>query len=405
MEPRIKVLILIAGNLSRSPRPEKEATTLARAGYGVTVLHLSEGSVYDRLDADLAKAGGYETISLVLDSTPLMRHMRRLRRWLAVRAIAIGLEDVMALGPGRALLARARTHPADLIIVHNEIGLWAGRQLLRDGRRVAADIEDWHSEDLLEHDRHHRPLRLLRRVEGEILREAAYVSTTSQALRCALHQRYGGPMPEVITNSFPLQDRPRPQQPKREAPPAFFWFSQTIGPGRGLEGFFPVWARLSAPTRLVLLGEPQGGFADHLRALLPADLRQRLEFLGLVPPPQLPGVIAQHDIGLALEESSIPSRDGTITNKILQYLNAGLAIVATSTAGQREVLRTAPRAGLLLDNANHGTAIAQLNSWLQNRDQLRLVQQAARTAAEETYCWEREAPKFLHCVNQALAKA
>jgi len=46
--------------------------------------------------------------------------------------------------------------------------------------------------------------------------------------------------------------------------------------------------------------------------------------------------IAEHDIGFAGETPSIRSRDLTATNKILQYLLAGLAVVASDTAGQRE---------------------------------------------------------------------
>jgi len=52
--------------------------------------------------------------------------------------------------------------------------------------------------------------------------------------------------------------------------------------------------------------------------------------------------IAEHDIGFAGEMPHCRSRDLTVTNKILQYLLAGLAVVASGTAGQRrgnEILR------------------------------------------------------------------
>jgi glycosyltransferase involved in cell wall biosynthesis len=401
-EPKT-ILILTSGSLSRNPRPAKEAVTLARAGYRVAALHPSEGPPYDRLDAELAAGAGFQNEILELAVAPGVRLARRIRRWLAVRAVPFGLEDVAALGAGRALFARARALPADLTIVHNEIALWAGVQLLRQGRRVAADIEDWYSEDLLEQDRRHRPLRLLRQLEGAMLQAASYVSTTSEALSAALHHRYGGRKPAVITNSFPLQPEPRPAHAAGDGPPAFFWFSQTIGPGRGLEAFLPIWWELATPSRLVLLGEPTTGFPDHLRSLVPAALRSRLEFHDLVPPADLPRVIARHDIGLALEDSSIPSRDLTITNKILQYLNAGLAVVATPTAGQREVLAAAPPAGLLLAPGDASGSRNVLASWLADRPKLRQAQLAARTAAEQTYCWERETPKLLHCVQAALS--
>src|SRR5690606_12231108 len=109
----------------------------------------------------------------------LRRARVRLARDLASRG---GPATIHALGPAAALLRAARARPADLTIVHNEIAHWAGLRLLDAGRRVAADIEDWHSEDLLPADRVGRPLDLLRRTERDLLHRAAYVTTTSESL-------------------------------------------------------------------------------------------------------------------------------------------------------------------------------------------------------------------------------
>jgi glycosyltransferase involved in cell wall biosynthesis len=121
-----------------------------------------------------------------------------------------------------------------------------------------------------------------------------------------------------------------------------------------------------------------------------------------VPPSALPAVIAGHDIGLALELAEIPSRDLTITNKILQYLNAGLAVVASDTAGQREVLARAPDAGLLVNLSDAVATATALDHLLGDRAAMMRRQQAARRLAEEVYCWEREAPRLLSLVADAL---
>jgi len=283
--------------------------------------------------------------------------------------------------------------------VHNEVPHWVGARLLADGRRVAADIEDWHTEDLLPEERRGRPLTRLRAVERQLLHQAAYVSTTSHALADALHLRHGGRPPIVVTNSFPLQPAP----PRRtSAPPAFFWFSQTLGPGRGLEPFLTAWRMTRVPSRLVLLGQPRPGFVETLLADLSPAQRAHVALLPLVPPEQLPAVIARHDIGLALEQASILSRDLTITNKILQCLNAGLAIVASDTAGQREVLARSPAAGLLISLDEPAHLAVQLDELLADRVALASRQHAARRLAEDTYCWEREEPRLLSAVAGAL---
>lgn len=403
MSPR-RILIITNGQLSRNPRPLKEARTLGAAGFDVTVLHVRNHAAGEQQDALLMREAAFRRVCV-----DLLPGFGTGAATLAWRRAALAFarrrgRSIHALGPARAVLARARALPADLTIVHNEVPHWVGLQLLDAGRRVAADIEDWHSEDLLPADRAARPLAVLQENERTLLHRAAYVSTTSHVLAQALHARYGGRSPEVITNSFPLQPAPvRPAPPA--GPVSFFWFSQTLGPGRGLAEFIAGWQRMRQPAQLVLLGEAREDFKQSLLASVGETARSRLVFRPLVSPADLPGVIAGHDVGLALEERAIPSRDLTITNKILQYLNAGLAVVASDTAGQREVLARAPAAGILLPpGAGPETVAAALDDLAGDRAGLQARQLAARRLAEEIYSWEREAPRLIAGVERVLAE-
>ena len=270
---------------------------------------------------------------------------------------------------------------------------------------MAADIEDWHSEDLLPADRRARPLGQLREVERTVLNRCVYVTTTSQALAEGLHHRYGGKRPAVITNSFPLQPTPFTNSPDESGPVRLFWFSQTLGPGRGLEGFIAAWTKWETPSTLTFLGEDRSAFRAHLLASIPSGHRSSVIFRDPVAPDVLPALVAEHDIGLALEDPSIPNRDLTITNKILQYLNAGLAILATGTAGQREVLSRAPAAGELFPTGDLDACLAALRKLGRNRTELLKRRRASRNLAETVYCWEREEARLLELVSRALRQA
>jgi glycosyltransferase involved in cell wall biosynthesis len=407
MPPRRRILIVSSGHPCRNPRPVKEAATLAAAGYDVTVLAPSPDPALALLDKELLKGRHFRHETIRENRS----FAQRLRQWLARRAITRGYESIHALGNPAPLLRAVRVNHADLVIVHNELPHYIGTRLLATGHRVAADFEDWHSEDLLPSDRAHRPLKLLRTTERTLLHRARYVTTTSHALADALHTRYGGPRPEVLTNAFPLQPLSAPPSsfyPLSSSvpppPPAFLWFSQTLGPGRGLEAFLAAWKLTTVPSRLILLGNPVAGYEQKLLAPLSSALRSRIQFLPLVPPAALPALIAQHDIGLALEDPAIVNRDLTITNKILQYLNAGLAIVASDTAGQREVLSRSPDAGLILPRTADATEHARLlDHLLADRPALDLRRQTARRLAETEYCWEKESPRLLALVKKALA--
>lgn len=395
------ILIVTNGALCRNPRIVKEATALGRAGYDVTVLGVNNHAPSEATDAELMRGAPFRREVVNVLAPGLAGFHYRLSAWLARKGtVAFKWQTPRSLGPVRAQLQRARTLKADLAIVHNEGPHYIGTRLLGEGWRVCADIEDWHSEDLMPQDRVSRPQRLLREVEAALLRRCIHTTTTSHALSAALHARYGGARPHVITNSFPLQ--PAPNHPITDRPPAFFWFSQTLGPGRGLEHFLAAWARTTKPSRLVLLGEARRGFDELVRQRLPARFREQVSFLPLVPPTELPALIAQHDIGLALEQTFIVNRNLTITNKIIQYLNAGLAVVASDTAGQREVLAHDPTAGIVVET-HETTAFARtLDDLIGDRAALLARQQAARRLAENVYCWEREEPRLLALVERAL---
>lgn len=397
MTQTARILIISSGNPANNPRPVKEAETLGRAGFAVTLLTPFGNPRSIPLDRALTSNAPFRHVRLA----PPTKIVDRCIRWILHRAAWTGFESPRLLGPTTSLFHAALAEEADLTIVHNEAPHWVGTQLIGRGRLVAADIEDWHSEDLLPEERKGRPVRMLRKIEGALLASAAYTSTTSQSLAEALHARYGGKKPEVITNSFPLQPSPPPRD--QVQPPKFFWFSQTIGPGRGLEVFLAAWSRTTEPSSVVLLGNLRAGYEQALLSEVPSVVRSRIQFLPAVSPQDLPAVIASHDVGLALEDATIVNRDLTITNKILQYLNAGLAVVATDTKGQREVLAHDSDAGIVISSTEPGAYAQQLDALLADRAALARRQHVARRLAETRYSWEHEAPRLINLVTQALA--
>ena len=84
------------------------------------------------------------------------------------------------------------------------------------------------------------------------------------------------------------------------------------------------------------------GFENWLAHRVPEAWRGRIMVHGLVSYSELLSRITEHDIGFAGETPLIRNKDLTVSNKILQYLLGGLAVVASDTSGQREVARGAP---------------------------------------------------------------
>lgn len=382
----------------------KEATVLATAGYDVQIL---TGSVSADLYAqDLAAIANFPNISLQLVSdlsktnlgSIADRFFNKLGRW-AIRRFKI--ENSLALGYGALRYYNAaRAIKADLYICHQELPTYIGTCLLNAGFKVAFDLEDWYSEDLLPEARTERPISLLQRAESDALNKGAFCITTSNTLAEKLAQQYSSPKPQVIYNVFPTPEISFQNTKLFSKPIKLFWFSQTIGPGRGLEQFIKILHLLKTPVELNLLGKITEAYRQSLIASLPRQ--HHLFFHELVPENQLATKIAEFDIGLALELDTPASRNYTITNKFFQYIQSGLPIITSETEGQKEGFELF-RPGFKLSQKPDSTEIEALEKWLNSAEELQLARNRAVEACA-FYNWENESKKLISLVGTALEK-
>src|SRR5205823_14967833 len=96
------------------------------------------------------------------------------------------------------------------------------------------------------------------------------------------------------------------------------------------------------------------------------------------------------------------SRNLTITNKLFQYVQAGLAVIATDTAGQREVFARRPGIGALIPSDDPGALARSIEELLTDAGKLSAAKTAALKAAEEEFCWEKQEHKLLAAAEGAL---
>lgn len=402
------ILIVTSGHPCRNPRVVKESTALAEEGYSVTLLTVSYGAANARIDAELLKETHVRHITLDLGSSSFSSRMsgtvQRFLTWTARKAFRYaGIQTNQALGPASALWRSICNISADLTILHTEIPICLAQHLIKKRRSFAVDIEDWHSEDLLPEDRVTRPISLLRTAESIALNNAAYCSTTSECMADALSGTFACPRPVVIHNVFPLQSKSRLDFRDRNGPCSFVWFSQTIGPGRGLESFVAAWNLMKHRTTLTLIGEARPNFVKQLRESIRSEFTSDLQIHPPTTPSMLPELLAEHDIGLALEQNTPVNRDLTLTNKIFQYMNAGLAVIATSTLGQNELMSSVPDIGMVIEPSDINSVARNLDLLVTDQLRLRSMQEASRKAAEQKYCWEIEKNRLNEAVAMALS--
>lgn len=413
---RTRIVLLTASSLCNNPRGMKEAAALARSGYEVHIIGAWLEPDLKARDLPIIEQAPFRFVPVFDCTLTGFRGAAAYALGRAQRQAAnavhgwTGWESPHQLGLGfgiERLFAYAKDLPADLYIAHTEPCLYVGRRLMRDGRRIGVDMEDWFSENLLPEARKGRPLRLLHQLERELLVAGAYASCPSRAMSEALSAAYGCTLPAVVYNAFPLVERHTIDGLRKDrrdgAVVSICWYSQTLGPGRGLEDLLAALPLLKRDIEVHIRGRAAPGMEEWMRTRIPERWQKRVFFHPQVANDELLSRVAEHDIGFAGEMKYCRSRDLTVTNKILHYLLGGLAVVASNTSGQREVAMQAGGAVTLYESGNPTAVASIVDELVDSPHKLARAKSAALQAAKDFFCWEHQEGILLQAVAAALA--
>ena len=108
-------------------------------------------------------------------------------------------------------------------------------------------------------------------------------------------------------------------------------------------------------------------------------------------------------MGYCGELFSPENKNVTISNKFFHYLQGGLAVVASSTAGQREAAQAAREAVELYAPGNIHELTDVLQKFVNDRHALRSARNYAFKAGADL-CWENESPKLVEAVKFAAER-
>jgi len=396
----VDVCIITAGHLSTCPRMVKAADALAFAGYHVHVVSTCYLEWGEAADAELLRQRGGAWGSTVVRFD--WARGAAARAWSALRVRAarqaarlVGTSHlplaIAARGFGRfhsELLRAARAVPARLYYGGTAAGLAVAEAASRDrGVPFALDLEDFHSAEQDDCAAARRSHALIRRIESQILRSAAFCTAGSQAMADEYHATYRV-RPTPIHNTFPLPERAPDlsQDPQRGL--RIYWFSQTVGPGRGLEDAIVATGLAGIRGELHLRGVPVPGYINRLQRLIAERAPQVGMTHHLPATPDPVDLCRGYDVGLALEQTHVRNRELCLTNKSLTYPLAGLAVVYTDTPGQRPLALDLGE-GALLVRPGDITAFAEgLRRWVNDRALLARAKSAAWEAARRRWHWE-----------------
>jgi hypothetical protein len=293
----------------------------------------------------------------------------------------------------RELVAAALEEPADLFYGGTTGALAATAEAgRRTGTPYGLDLEDFHAEEQEGPD-----AALMNALGARILERtlpgARFLTTSSSPMACAYEQRFGR-RPVTVNNTFPLPPEPPVISRGPGAPLKAYWFSQTIGAGRGLESFLKGAALAGVPIELQLRGHAAGGYVDSLRRLAGgASAQTSIVVSSPAAPDEMVALCRDHDFGLATEGGSVLNRQLSLTNKALTYILAGLAVVLTDTDGQRPLADDLGQGALVYREDDVETLASGLRKWYANPDLLLAARRTAWCAAVRRWHWEHPAQR------------
>lgn len=399
-----KIVFITSGQPSLNPRLVKEADTLADAGYTVTVLYMYWNAWGANFDKELIASKKWKAISVGGDPEYkniiylLSRVIYKLAQTINRKTKGRFLASIAITRASYFLIREAKIHAADLYIGHNLGALPATVYAAKINKKPCGfDAEDFHRYENSNNDNNANVI-LKTRLENKYIPQLNYLTTSSPQIAMAYRQIFVDIKPTDLLNVFPKSNC---TVMDTNGPLRLFWFSQTIGPNRGLDDVITALQTLDRTCfELHLLGDQSPGTADFINTIINSDIAVKLH--APIHPDKIIPFANQFDIGLALENKIPINRDICLTNKIFTYMQAGLAIIASDTTAQKAFINNNPTIGHLYPAGDPKALADILSNFYKNGTSLLKAKKESLRLSHERYNWEFESLKFLKIVEDTL---
>ena len=407
-----RVCVVTAGHMSTCPRMLKAADALHEAGFDVRVVSASHTPWaveadkklratrrwrWDLVDYAKATARGRQIVTGA---------RRRIAHALTVRFGASNVPAALFVrGYSRAhdeLVRAVTAEPTDLVYGGTTGALAAVREAaVRLGVPYGLDLEDFHTGERSAQVGQFSTIA--ERVERLVLPGAAFLTTSSPMIADAYADKYGL-RPRTIHNTFSL-DLSNPVESLDGVPLRFYWFSQTLGAGRGLEDFIRAAALANVVGELHLRAGVTQPYLDDLMRYA-RDAAPTLTFKLHEPgsPDAMVHLSRGYDLGLSGEEPSALNRRMCLGNKIFTYLAAGVPVLLSATPAQTLLGQDLGKASIMYESGDVAGLAERLACLARDPGARVQARKAARQAALRRWHWEHPEDRgaLIDVVSRAL---
>jgi hypothetical protein len=406
------ICLITTGNLSTTPRLVKNADALAEAGYRV---HVVAGAPFDAakgLDDDILRDARWGYTHAAYRSGPgaFGRKLARIaaRRFVAVEPRpGIGAAAMAHFSGSRFMAKAAARVPAQLYLGSCLAALPVAASAARARNcPYGFDIEDFHDAETKEAIADPVEVKIRQTIQSKLL-PGCRILTAGAPLIGAKYEEIYRVKPLILLNVFPRSHAPTssttPERISEQRPAVLYWFSQTVGPDRGLEAAIAVMSKMHTPVELHLRGFVSQEYVTSLQALSrDGSALRRVCFLPPASPNEMARLASHADLGLSLEQQSPLNRDICLTNKIFVYLLAGIPQLLSNTSAQTAIAQQLGNSALVCNLAHVEDTARQLDVFFADGGRVAEARKMARKLSSERFCWDVEKQVMLDAVGRIL---
>lgn len=397
------ICLITPGHICSNPRMVKEAMAFAGAGFRVHLIftqYVSELIIFDR--QILIENPNWTYNVLNWTGVGLVSKSIRLLTGFYQNTAKIFLPNgLSALNRNyNWQLRKAISISANLYIAHNLGALpVAVNAAKKNNVSCGFDAEDFHRNEIAD-DVNSYDVKFKSAVEDKFIPKLNYLTAASPLISAQYQKLYNLPSTPIL-NTFPqthIKIRINQQEPLK-----LFWFSQTIGQGRGLETIVEALKLIHFDFEFHLIGKINPVYKAKLMQLSGLSIIQnRIVFHGTVGAQSIFALAAKCDIGLASEIRSPLNRDICLTNKIFTYIQSGLVVLASDTSAQLLFMKNYPETGKIYRNIND--LLDSITYYHENRAALNATKTASYELGQNKLNWEIESKKFLALIKDHIGK-
>ncbi len=283
---------------------------------------------------------------------------------------------------------------ADIFIAHNlgalPVAYFAAK---KRKARFGFDAEDFHRAESTD-NRDSLLYQLTSLAEDAFLPFAAYITAASPLIAKVYQEIYLRNVASILNVFDPVVNKPPTSSSVKQL--KLFWFSQTIGQGRGLEEIIEAINELGEQRiELHLLGKISNSDKIYFEQLCNWDY---VFFYAPIPPDEVPIFAAQFDVGLALERKTPYNRDICLTNKVFTYLSAGIAVLLSNTQAQQNFYLENSKVGLIYDIGDMLSLIKALQHFSKHEFLFACKLKSAQLGVQQ-FNWLYESTKYISLIK------